>query len=615
MTFQSAAVFWWLLPLCGAILALYVLKMRRRDVRVPATFLWPRLTADVRANAPFQRLRVSLLLILQLLVVVLIVTALANPLRKSRGLHGGATVIVLDASASMGARDVAPTRFQAAVSRVRSIVDTMTPGDRLALVEAGATTRVIFPLTGDKPRMASALRSVRATDAPNDMGEALRLAAALVGQREGGRIVVLSDGAFPTVGDFSPGKARIVFEQIGTGSRNVAITALESADMPDGTTQLYAGVRNYDSQSVKATITFVVDGIALDARSIDVPPRQTIPETVVLPATARQVSVSLAADIDLLACDNSASIFLHGAGGERVLLVTTGDLFLERALALEPGVHLDKAPGVPDYERAGTPGAPRYDIVVFDGLPPVPVKAPAVLSFGGADGMPVVDSGPSPKPRLVAWRRDDAVLKYVELHGILIQTARRVSAKPEGRVLAEGSDGPLMVESESGGRKALYVAFTALDSDWPLRVSFPIFVSNAVTWLSGGHSGGESAAFNVRTGRGFAFPTPGKAGSLTLKRPDGSTVAIDAASGVATVRDADLAGLYTLSGKGVHTSIAANLTDEAESDVTPRATLDLSGSAVAATTKSIALAETWRPILLIGLFAMAVEWWVFARRS
>lgn len=596
-------------------MALYLLKMRRRDIRVPATFLWPRLTADVRANAPFQRLRISLLLILQLLVIALLVTALANPLRKTRGLHGRATAIVLDASASMGSTDVSPTRFQAGVARVKSIIDTMTPGDRLALIEAGATTRVIFPLMGEKPRMASALRGVAPTDAPNDMGEGMRLAAALVGQRDGGRIVVLSDGAFAPVSDFSPGKAQVIFERIGTGTHNLAITALESADMPDGGLQVYAGVRNYDSQAAKATITFEVDGVTLDARSISVPPRQTVPETVRLPATSRQVTVKLDAQGDILPCDNTATIFLHGAGGVRVLLVSTGDLFLERALALEPGVRLDKASSVPDAERAGTPGESHYDLVVFDGLPPIAVKTNAVMSFGGSEGLPVIDSGPTSRPHVVAWRRDDPVLKYVELRGVLVQSGRKVTSKPEGRVLVDGSDGPLMVASDSGGRKALYVGFTPLESDWPLRISFPIFVSNAIAWLTGEHAGGEGTGLNVRTGRSFAYPMPRKAGSLTLKRPDGSSVPVDASSGVATVRSADLAGLYTLSGKGVRTSIAANLVDEAESEVEPRASLELSGNVVAATARSVAFAETWRLILLLGLCALAVEWWVFVRKS
>src|SRR4051794_17750311 len=111
MAFQSITALWWLVPLGGIIILLYLLKMRREDVRVPAVFLSPTPPADIRANAPFQKLRISLLLILQLLALTLLVCALANPLRQTRGLHGKATVVVLDASGSMGATDVAPSRF------------------------------------------------------------------------------------------------------------------------------------------------------------------------------------------------------------------------------------------------------------------------------------------------------------------------------------------------------------------------------------------------------------------------------------------------------------------------------------------------------------------------
>ena len=44
-----------------AVVAMYLLRLRRTETIVPSTLLWQRLAADVEANAPWQRLRRSLL--------------------------------------------------------------------------------------------------------------------------------------------------------------------------------------------------------------------------------------------------------------------------------------------------------------------------------------------------------------------------------------------------------------------------------------------------------------------------------------------------------------------------------------------------------------------------
>jgi hypothetical protein len=58
-----------------------------------------------------------------------------------------------------------------------------------------------------------------------------------------------------------------------------------------------------------------------------------------------------------------------------------------------------------------------------------------------------------------------------------------------------------------------------------------------------------------------------------------------------------------------------NVLNEDESDITPRANLDLAGKAVAAQGATVVLAETWRWLLLAALLVLCCEWWVFVRRS
>ncbi|MFI5293148.1 MAG: BatA domain-containing protein, partial [Candidatus Limnocylindrales bacterium] len=96
------------------VLAMYMLKLRRDRAVVPSTLLWSRLLTDVEANAPWQRLRRSPLLLLQLLLVIALVLLAARPfLERPAGLARD-IVLVMDTSASMGATDVAPDRLAAA---------------------------------------------------------------------------------------------------------------------------------------------------------------------------------------------------------------------------------------------------------------------------------------------------------------------------------------------------------------------------------------------------------------------------------------------------------------------------------------------------------------------
>src|SRR5438876_11233318 len=89
-----------------SLLILYFLKLRRREVTVPSTLLWKKAIQDLQVNAPFQKLRRNLLLLLQLLLLLLLLLALSRPVTHFTPGAGTTTVILIDRSASMAAKDM-----------------------------------------------------------------------------------------------------------------------------------------------------------------------------------------------------------------------------------------------------------------------------------------------------------------------------------------------------------------------------------------------------------------------------------------------------------------------------------------------------------------------------
>src|SRR3954452_244853 len=122
-----------------AVVAMYLLRLRRTETVVPSTLLWQRLAADVEANAPWQRLRRSLLLLLQLLLVVVLALLASRPfLERPAGLARDLVVIV-DTSASISATDVAPDRLTPARDAAKYALRDLPAGGKVSVIEAGRT--------------------------------------------------------------------------------------------------------------------------------------------------------------------------------------------------------------------------------------------------------------------------------------------------------------------------------------------------------------------------------------------------------------------------------------------------------------------------------------------
>src|SRR5438874_1758000 len=363
--------------LLAAVLATYLLRPRRPLRRVSSTFLWLAALHDIEAQRPWRRVPPSLLLLLQIAALAAMVGAVARPFALTTQSTGPFTIILLDASASMQATDVKPSRFEAARAAIRQMIEALEPGQQLALVELDAQPRVLAAPTSDANQLKIQLSLAGPTALQANLPAALSVAASLAEDHADAQIVIVGDGSLDRSQVPQTFGIPIRYGGVGTvAAANLAVAGLTTR-VSDGRLSALARVVNYAQQPAATALTLKVDGNRFDARSLSVDANGTATaEWNDLPAAAHALEASInPSTADSLVLDNAAWAVLGGDRPTRVLLVSGGNGCVEHALALRPGAQVTRvSPG--DY----TPQNQAYDLVVLDGfVPPVLPAGASVL--------------------------------------------------------------------------------------------------------------------------------------------------------------------------------------------------------------------------------------------
>jgi len=669
----------WLTPWVAAGLAaavipplilLYFLKLRRREQSVSSTLLWKRAVQDLQVNAPFQRLRKNLLLLLQLLVLAAALLALGRPIVETEAARESSLIILIDRSGSMNAREDRGTRLdeakEQAVRLLRSVNRTgarwfSLGGDRAAtrvmVIAFADRATVISPFTTNTSELVELVRAIEPTDAATNLDEALALAEAYLAQTAldptlapgaagaDSRLVLLTDGNISDTADSRPRYGTLEHLRIGDTDDNVGITALRverNYERPE-LVDVFIEVRNFGARSARSDVTLHVDdrlrsvGVA-DLAPGRLPAAEPAPDA---PPTSHQdaapdgsratlsfdftldapgiVKVALSRD-DALTADNAAWAVVPPPRKLRVLLVTPQPFFLERVLA---GLPLESVRRVSPAEYDALPraeleidGFSRFDVVVCDRHSPAELPAGNYLFIGAVPPLEGLSTAGMAE-RLIPlwWDEHHPVLRHVAFEYVYVAESLQLTLPPKAEVLAEGPRGPLLARVSQDGRHCLVLAFAVENSTWWSKPSFPVFFYNALRYL--GSAGAGTAADSLRPGAAVDVTLAAGAADGHVVRPDGTRTALrPGTGGVASFAGTNRVGLYRVEpGSAGRDRFAVNLLDAVESDIRPRELTTLGGRAVVQGTPiRTATPEVWRWFVGAALVLLMIEWIIYNRR-
>src|SRR5437867_4423361 len=254
------------------------------------------------------------------------------------------------------------------------------------------------------------------------------------------------------------------------------------------------------------------------------------------------------------------------------------------------------------------------DVVVLDSSTP-PKVGPGRFVFVNTvpPDVPLEVLGRIEGPTVMDWDRTHPVMRHVEFAKVAIQDAMRVRPLAAGRALVEAVGGPLLYALEEPDRKAIFIGFDLFKTDFPLRVAFPLILSNTLRWL---HPAAlDQSSLQLAAGQPILLPVAHGISSATVNTPSGRAVKALITRGVVSFTDTDEVGVYTLSTARGDMKLAVNLGDGDESDITPHPLPAPPAQVTAASPPVPIQRELWPLFVLVAAVLLALEGVLYWRRQ
>jgi hypothetical protein len=658
-----------LIPL--AIFALYFLKLKRVPLEVPSTYLWLRVIEDLHVNSLWQKLRKSLLLLLQLLLVGLAILALLRPGWQGQSLQGQRFIFLVDNSASMNATDTPAgrSRLDEAKDRVAALVDQLGSDMTAMIIAFAAEPEVVQEFTDDRRQLREALERISPTAGQTDLSGALKMALGFAnpgrtvsqyaentetlpdGASQETQLYIVSDGRLAGIENISLENLRPLFLPIGTfEADNLAITSLNarrSEDRPE-LQETFVQVANFSDSDQRAVVELYLNDALVDAAELTVPARGIAATTFALSDEAEgelRALLDPPSDFrDQLSVDNRAFGVLEDHREGRVLLVTPGNATLEAALTTDRAERLAAVEVIspeelekPDFQRRWQ--LETFDLVIFDQCIPQTMPLANTVFIGR---MPPLEhwqlattDDKAYGPQIIDWDRSHPLLNLIELAGVQIVDSLITQPPAGGRVLVDSTGGPLVAIAPRDRYEDMVLGFEIVgrnaegertfNTDWPRKHSFPGFWLNVLEYFASDKTG----SISFQPGQPLELRLHSKENRLQVQLPDGQRRQVDLEQPGRLVfhETGELGNYQILDSNGIVDRFAVNLFDREESDIRLRTRQDAAEGIQEVNSLSIGYVdveaqsptspvrrEIWKLLLVGALVVLMLEWYIYNRR-
>lgn len=603
----------WFLAIIPAIVILYFLKLLRKPKIVSSTYLWKRALEQYKVNRPFQKFQNQLLLWLQLLILTFLVFSAARPFIDAPETTTGIHIFLVDQSASMNTKEDNVTRLDLAKTFLRNAIENKRGSDKMSIIGFSDRSFVYSPMTAEKEKLLKDAQEILPSKRPTRIQEAWQMALSIARQYDASDIYIVSDGGFGSLDQLTQAHATVHYIPIGASQNNLGIVHLEARRENESTKQIevFARVKNCSTSAKTTHVQLFLNDRLVDAQEITISGYE---ENGVIfkrsPQDEGLIEARIAQEDDFI-LDNRAWIPLKPTNLVRVILVANENLFLKKNLSSHPQVELTCLTHEEFKNLKGQ--IPENDLIVFDNFSMKDLSRGNYLFINSA---PEIEGFTSPQqvanPQIVKWDSEHALARFINFGTLHVAKAKIYSQPPWMKTLLTTEKGALISEGERSGRRIAIVSFQILDSDWPMRVSFPLFIANAIRWASIEEN--LSLEKIVHTGEPLTIPIPLGAETGTISTPTGKEVHANSKERSFTLSDTDEPGPYRVkwSGRNKDFLYTINLLDLQESTINvPPEVLMGDYRLLGKNESRIVRKELWKWLAILAVGFLLLEWLIY----
>ncbi len=592
-------------------LALWFYLHTRRPLRRQVSTL--RFWAAVQPVAqPLRRhLREPWALLAQLIFLLLLILALANP-RWGVTSGGRSAVLVLDTSIWSQVRQAGDTPWIEKIRQeAQKIVDSLPAGDPVLLLPAVSDAPPLLPFTTDRAALRGAIAGLQASSTVPDLTRALEMGQSALSGSSRGVLVYVGPGMldeeqapkfeqFRSAMDKSHGSGagpqflvRLVSGQAAVVNRGITRLSMRRDTAQPDRWHLLTQIKNYNDTRARVGLRLSISGQSIGEGTLALAPNGS--------ANAEDEFVwahggVLEADIlspDALDADNHAIVNLPTFRPVQVALYSTNFFAandFQSVLAGNP--YLQTTIVAPNKPLKVTP-----EVAIYEGVTP-----PGKLQFNSIWFLPGLGANNTRTVRITKWNPQHPATRWIRTTDVSVDHVSKLTLLPDDTVLAETegtSPEPLIVARNTDGHKLIIIGFDPRNSNMRLQSAFPLLMASSIEWMT---RPVEETAESLSVGE---IDLPGSA--TRIIGPSGKDV-VFARNGADLHLLASEAGLYRVIGPGGESILAVNPPLLPAHQLQPT---EVEKAAVEPEPPAQLGLNLWRWLLIPAFIALWIEWWLY----